>query len=86
MTIHIVTGDAGNDENHETFTRRQPSRTAFRTDAYGYSRMTIHNESHMFWQQVECDSSRDPVVEATVIDEFWLIMENHGSFNGSFTA
>jgi len=35
-TIYIVTGDAGNDENHEVFLYPQPSRTAYRTSAFGY--------------------------------------------------
>jgi hypothetical protein len=35
-TIYIVTGDAGNRENHEEFKYPQPDRTAFRTSAYGY--------------------------------------------------
>jgi hypothetical protein len=82
-TIYIVTGDAGNRENHETFQKEQPNRTAFRTDAYGYSRMSIFNESHLYWEQVECDSSVDPVVENTVIDSFWLVQENHGPFTPS---
>lgn len=41
-TIYIVTGDAGNKENHEVFS------TAYRTDAYGYSHMTVHNASHVY--------------------------------------
>jgi len=35
-TVYIVTGDAGNKENHEEFKIPQPDRTAFRTSAYGY--------------------------------------------------
>ena len=79
-TTYIVTGDAGNDENHESFIKPQPDRTAFRTDAYGYSRMDVYNATHLHWQQVECDTSEDPGKEGTVIDDVWLIQHNHGSF------
>jgi acid phosphatase type 7 len=79
-TIYIVTGDAGNRENHEGFKYPQPERTAFRTSAYGYSRMTVYNESHLYWEQVEADLSASPAVEGEVIDSFWLIQNNHGSF------
>lgn len=79
---YIVTGDAGNDENHEAFTRPQPNRTAFRTDAYGYSRLAVHNATHLHWEQVECDATEDPGREGAVIDSFWLVQENHGSFAG----
>eukprot|EP00615_Pteridomonas_danica_P006811 CAMPEP_0114337072 /NCGR_PEP_ID=MMETSP0101-20121206/6127_1 /TAXON_ID=38822 ORGANISM="Pteridomonas danica, Strain PT" /NCGR_SAMPLE_ID=MMETSP0101 /ASSEMBLY_ACC=CAM_ASM_000211 /LENGTH=422 /DNA_ID=CAMNT_0001469201 /DNA_START=149 /DNA_END=1417 /DNA_ORIENTATION=- len=82
-TIYIITGDAGNRENHETFQRDQPNRTAFRTDAYGYSRMSIYNTSHLYWEQVECDASQDPAVERQVIDSFWLVQHHHGPFNNT---
>jgi len=77
-TIHIVTGNAGGPENHEIFQREQPSRTAFRTDAYGYSRMQVYNTTHLHWEQVECDT--DAGVQDVVIDEVWIVQENHGSF------
>mmetsp|Transcript_8929 Transcript_8929/g.7968 ORF Transcript_8929/g.7968 Transcript_8929/m.7968 type:complete len:465 (+) Transcript_8929:3-1397(+) len=80
-TIYIVTGDAGNDEDHEEFSYSQPSRTAFRTSSYGYSRMSIYNETHLYWEQVECDLSVSPTVVNEVIDSFWLIQNNHGSFS-----
>lgn len=79
-TVYIVTGDAGNDENHETFNRPQPAHTAFRSDAFGYSRMSVHNASALYWEQVQCDSSETPVLEGVVIDSFWLIQNSHGPF------
>ncbi|GMI10339.1 hypothetical protein TrLO_g9868 [Triparma laevis f. longispina] len=66
-TTYVVTGDAGGPEEHESFTRPQPDMAAFRTDAYGYSRMTVYNESHLYWEQVECDT--DDNVQDKVIDE-----------------
>lgn len=80
-TTYIVTGDAGNDENHETFQLSQPARTAYRTDAYGYSRMTVYNSTHLFWEQVQCDNSETPVILGEVVDSTWIIQENHGPFS-----
>jgi hypothetical protein len=50
-TIYIVTGAAGSKELHEPFTRVQPARSALRSNTFGYSRMYIHNASHIHWQQ-----------------------------------
>ena len=79
-TTYIVTGDAGNNENHEPFTLEQPARSAYRTDAYGYSRMTVYNATHLFWEQVQCDLSEEPVLLGVVVDSTWIVQEYHGSF------
>ena len=50
--IYIVTGAAGCSELHEPFTRPQPARSAFRSNNFGYSRMIVHNHTHVRWQQV----------------------------------
>ncbi len=80
-TTYIVSGDAGNHENHEVFVLPQPDRTAYRTDAYGYSRMTVYNATHVYWDQVQCDSSTTPILEGVVVDSTWIIQENHGPFH-----
>jgi len=77
-TIHIVTGDAGGPEEHEKFKRKIPDRTAFRTDAYGYSRMTVYNATTLLWEQVETDT--DANVFDKVIDSVWITQEKHGPF------
>mmetsp|Transcript_516 Transcript_516/g.766 ORF Transcript_516/g.766 Transcript_516/m.766 type:complete len:741 (+) Transcript_516:99-2321(+) len=79
-TVYIVTGDGGNYEDHEVFTRPQPTRTAFRTDAYGYSRMAVYNATHLHWEQVICDLSQPTPVVKKVVDSFWLVQFNHGPF------
>ena len=53
--IYIVTGAAGCRELHEPFSRKQPARSAFRSNNFGYSRFIIHNSSHVHWQQVIMD-------------------------------
>ena len=53
--IYIVTGAAGCTELHEPFTRKQPGRSAFRSNNFGYSRFIVHNRTHAHWQQVIMD-------------------------------
>jgi len=77
-TVHIITGDAGGPEQHEKFKRPQPDRTAFRTDAYGYSRMTVFNATTLLWEQVETDT--DANIEGKVIDSVFITQEKHGPF------
>ena len=36
----------------QPFVLEKPERSAYRTDAYGYSRMTVYNSTHVFWEQV----------------------------------
>ena len=52
----------------------------FCMDVFYYSRMTVYNSTHLYWDQVECDDSVVPHVDGEVVDSFWLIQEKHGSF------
>ena len=47
----------------------------------GYSRMYVHNATHLFWQQVMTDNG-EPQEEGKVIDYFWLVQDKHGPFTG----
>ncbi len=38
-TIYIVTGAAGSQEMHESFSKTPPTWSAFRSNTFGYSRM-----------------------------------------------
>ena len=53
--VHIVTGSAGCQEDHNPFIKDQPYYSAFRALDYGYSHMTIHNSSHLTFQQISDD-------------------------------
>ena len=77
--VYIVEGCAGDKENHEPFTRAQPAYSAFRSNTYGYSRMTVYNATHMLWEQVQTDSGQ-PKTTGTVIDAMLLVQHNHGPF------
>ena len=81
-TIYVVTGAAGCAEMHEGFTRVAPSWSAFRSNTFGYSRMTVYNASHLHWQQVQTDPTlfgKD--LYGRVIDDAWIVQHNHGPFS-----
>ncbi|UYV66162.1 ACP7 [Cordylochernes scorpioides] len=73
-TVHITTGSAGCKERVDYFRQRQPPWSAFRSSDYGYSRMTIHNSTHLYLEQVSDDQG------GLVTDKVWIIQENHGTF------
>ena len=52
--VHIVTGSAGCQENHDTF-GPLTNFTAFRAVDYGYTRMQVFNASHLYMEQVSDD-------------------------------
>jgi hypothetical protein len=70
--VYIVTGCAGDVEHHEPFTRPQPAYSAFRSNTYGYSRMTVYNASALLWEQVQTDNEF-PATTGTVIDAMLLL-------------
>ncbi|KAM7443657.1 Acid phosphatase type 7 [Porites harrisoni] len=70
--VHITTGSAGCQEDHDPFEKDYPPWTAYRSEDYGYTRMTIFNETHLFMDQVSVDK------EGEVIDKVWIIKESHG--------
>ena len=77
--VYIVEGCAGDKENHEPFTRAQPAYSAFRSNTYGYSRMTVFNSSHLLWEQIQTDDGQ-PKTTGTVIDAMLLVNSAHGPF------
>uniref|UniRef100_A0A915DB86 Purple acid phosphatase n=1 Tax=Ditylenchus dipsaci TaxID=166011 RepID=A0A915DB86_9BILA len=64
--VHIVTGSAGCQENTDTFVEHPGPWSAFRSSNYGFSRMQIFNNTHLYFEQTLA-------VNATVEDSFWLI-------------
>jgi hypothetical protein len=77
--VYIVEGCAGDKEHHEPFTRAQPAYSAYRSNTYGYSRMTVFNASHLLWEQVQTDDEY-PATTGTVIDAMLLVAPTHGPF------
>ena len=83
-TIYVVTGAAGSSELHEPFTRQQPEWSAYRSNTFGYSRMHIHNNTHLHWQQVQTDPTLfGPGLYGRVIDDAWVVQHNHGPFDAT---
>ena len=46
-------------EKHNPFVKDHPPFTAFRAVDYGYTRMTIHNKTHLYMEQVSVDKVSD---------------------------
>lgn len=74
-TVHIITGSAGCQEDHDYFTNNTADWSAFRSDDYGYTRMTIHNNTHLYMEQVSDDQ------EGKIIDRVWIKKDKHGSYS-----
>ena len=64
--IHIIAGSAGCDENRTSFIEEQPDWSASRANDYGYTKMTIHNGSHLYCEQISDDKN------GSIIDHFWV--------------
>ena len=75
-THHLGRCGAGNHENPV----RAPERVATRLNKYGYSRMYVHNASHMHIQFVVTDGSQSPPQYDEIGDDFWLVQSKHGPF------
>uniref|UniRef100_A0A0R3WSD0 Metallophos_C domain-containing protein n=1 Tax=Hydatigena taeniaeformis TaxID=6205 RepID=A0A0R3WSD0_HYDTA len=50
--VHIVAGSAGNKENQDPFLPTPQPWSAFRSDDYGYMRITVVNATYMHLEQV----------------------------------
>ncbi|KAL9954282.1 hypothetical protein ACROYT_G041799 [Oculina patagonica] len=70
--VHITTGSAGCEEHHDPFKKKYGPWTAFRALDYGYTRMTIHNNTHLYLEQVSVDKGGE------VIDNVWIVKHLHG--------
>ena len=80
-TIYVVSGAAGSHEMHEPFTLKQPEWSAFRSNSFSYSRMLVHNSTHLHWQQVQTDPDQFPLSDyGRVIDDWWVVQDKHGPF------
>lgn len=53
--MHIVTGSAGCQEDHDNMRNVSLPFSAFRSTDYGYTRMQVFNSSHLYLEQVSDD-------------------------------
>ncbi|OTF77515.1 hypothetical protein BLA29_013152, partial [Euroglyphus maynei] len=70
--VHIITGSAGCREFVTPVRPNPHPYTAYVSNDYGYTYMTVMNETHIQLQQVSRNQN------GKVIDEFTLIKEKHG--------
>ncbi|XP_071079387.1 acid phosphatase type 7-like isoform X2 [Haliotis cracherodii] len=75
--VHIVTGSAGDREGQTKFEHTLFPWTAFHTDDYGYTRMTVQNTTHLYLEEMSVDK------KGAVIDKVWIVRDSHsaGQFN-----
>ncbi|KAG4063568.1 hypothetical protein PC123_g1602 [Phytophthora cactorum] len=90
-TTHILTGASGQyltSTMRKAFERPTEVWDAFRNSIFGYSRMEVINATHLHWQQVEADPENPAArgLYGQVIDDVWLVQEQHGSFAPVGTA
>lgn len=83
-TIYVVTGAAGCKELHKPWTHPQANFTAFRSNTFGYSRLNVHNHTHLHFEQVQTDPAIfDSGAYGTVIDDMWIVQPTHGPFSAA---
>lgn len=73
--VHIITGSAGCQERIDNFTRTVEPWSAVRISDYGYTRMTIYNDSHLYMEQVSDDQN------GKILDSFMIKKDNHGPYS-----
>ncbi|XP_054166766.1 acid phosphatase type 7-like [Oppia nitens] len=73
-TVHIISGTGGMHSGTETYSPIPALWTAFRSSAYGYTRFTVYNESHLYLEQIDVDKND------LVIDSNWIVQQEHQSF------
>ncbi|KAL4238971.1 hypothetical protein ACF0H5_003675 [Mactra antiquata] len=73
--VHVTTGSAGCQEDHDAFVPDPRPWSAYRSDDYGYTRMKIYNNTHLYMEQVSDDK------DGAIIDNFWLIKDKHGPYD-----
>lgn len=70
-TVHIINGAAGNREKNDGFKTDLPAYSAFRNSDFGYGRMIIFNETHLYFEQVSAE-------KGVVIDRMMIKKTLHG--------
>jgi hypothetical protein len=73
--VQIITGSAGCQEMIDPFVKDPADWSAFRISDYGYTRMTLHNASHLTLEQMSA------IKEGQIVDKITIIKDNHGPYN-----
>ncbi|XP_022649381.1 acid phosphatase type 7-like [Varroa destructor] len=72
--VHLITGSAGCQENIDPFVKKPAPWSAVRISDYGYTRMKLHNATHLTLQQLSA------IKEGKVVDEITIIKDKHGPY------
>lgn len=75
-TTYIQTGAAGNIELLADSNKKTLNKSAYRSPTYGFSKMKIYNDTHLFWQQLRTDNRFPDNENGKVIDETWIVQVN----------
>jgi hypothetical protein len=75
--VHFTTGAAGNQEFQDPFFVNPYPWSAYHSDDYCYSRITVFNATHLFFEQYSVD-------QMAVIDSAWIVKQRHGA--GTYTC
>lgn len=70
-TVHIVGGAAGNREKNDGFLEKVSPWSAKRSSEFGYGRMIVFNDTHLYFEQVSAE-------KGTVIDRVMIKKDLHG--------
>lgn len=74
--VHVTTGAAGKEDLPDDFVGVPPVWSAFRSRNYGYSRFSVRNRTHLFFEQLALKNDY-----MKQIDSFWLVREKHMPYN-----
>ncbi|XP_064480865.1 acid phosphatase type 7-like [Ornithodoros turicata] len=72
--VHIVTGSAGCQERLDPFVPHPRPWSAVRISDYGYSRMTLHNATHLTLEQLSAEK------EGQILDKITIEKASHGPY------
>ena len=72
--IHIITGSAGCPEGLDPFVDDPAYWSAKRISDYGYTKMIVHNATHLSMEQISA------VQEGKVVDQFTIKKSTHGAY------
>jgi hypothetical protein len=68
LPIHIITGNAGNQEDLDWFGDMYAPWSAVRSATYGYGHLVVYNKTTLYWEQL--------IAEGAASDWLWVVKED----------
>lgn len=72
--IHIITGSAGCNGDHESFDKKMDPWSAFHSDHYGFTHMKVYNSTHLYMEHISDNRG------GAIIDKLMIIKDSHGPY------